>query len=97
MWFDRATQHDIHKLSSIIKHSERIIGLPLPSLEDIYINRLTTKTNLILTDINHPARKYFEFLPSGRRLRHFKGTKRFLNSTYPQAIKYFNGTRGNRM
>ena len=97
VWFDRAAQHDINKLSSVIRHSERIIGLPLPSLEEIYINRLTNKTKIILNDLYHPARKYFEFLKSGRRLRHFKGNRRFLNSTYPQAIKHFNGARKNRM
>ena len=93
VWFDRATQHDLYKLSAVIKHSERIVGLPLPSLIDIYLDRLDRKTKLILSDESHPASKYFSFLPSGRRLRQFKGNKRFLKSTYPQAVKNFNGTR----
>ena len=93
VWFDRATQHDLYKLSAVIKHSERIVGLPLPSLIDIYLDRLDRKTKLILSDESHPALKYFSLLPSRRRLRQFKGNKRFLKSTYPQAVKNFNGTR----
>ena len=93
VWYDRATQDDLNKFSSIIKQSERIIGLPLPSLRDIFLERLSRKTKLILNDNSHPASKYFSFLPSGRRLRQFKGNKRFLESTYPQAVKHFNGVR----
>ena len=93
VWFDRATQHDLSKLSAIIKQSERIIGLPLPSLEEIFLERLSRKTKLIFNDDSHPASKYFTFLRSGRRLKQFKGNQRFLKSTYPQAVKYFNGSR----
>ena len=93
VWFDRATQHDLNKLSSVIKQSERIIGLPLPSLEDIFLERLGRKIQLIFSDSSHPASKYFTFLRSGRRLQQFKGNQRFLKSTYPQAVKYFNGMR----
>ena len=93
VWFDRATQHNLNKLSSVIKQSERIIGLPLPSLEDIFLERLGRKIQLIFSDSSHPASKYFTFLRSGRRLQQFKGNQRFLKSTYPQAVKYFNGMR----
>ena len=51
------------------------------------------KTELILKDNTHPANTYFDFLPSKRRLRHFKGNKRFINSTYPQAVRLFNECR----
>ena len=96
VWFDKATQHDLLKLYSITKSAEKIIGIDLPSLEDIYVQRLVRKTNLILKDNSHPAVKYFDILPSGRRMRHFKGNARFLNTTYPQAVKIFNNIRTNR-
>ena len=96
VWFDKATQHDLLKLVNVTKQAAKIIGCDLPSLEDIYIQRLSRKTNVILNDSSHPAIKYFNLLPSGRRMRHFKGNVRFLNSTYPQAVKIFNNIRNNR-
>ena len=62
-------------------------------MEYIYLNRMTKKTTKILKDKHHPAHYYFDFLPSGKRIRTFKGCKRFINSFYPQAIKHFNNTR----
>ena len=96
VWFDKAHKHDLLKLMSVVKTAEKIIGTNLPSLEQIYVQRVERKTNLILNDSSHPSHKYFEFLPSGRRMRQFKGNVRFLNSTYPQSVKIFNNTRCNR-
>ena len=64
-----------------------------PSSEDIYLQKMKNKTSKIFKDRYHPAHKYFEFLPSMKRLRTFKGNKRFINSFYPQAVKLFNNTR----
>ena len=96
VWFDKATKHDLTKLSSVIRQCQKIIGTSLPSLEELYIQRLIKKTQKILNDEHHPANNYFNFLPSGRRLRHFKGNSRFLRSTYPQAVRLFNNSRINR-
>ena len=56
----------------------------------IYNQRLERKTKLIMKEPFHPANRYFQFLRSGKRLRHFKGAKRFVNSTYPHAVRQFN-------
>ena len=90
VWYGRATQKDIKLLSNVINQAGKILGLELPSLYDIYRDRLSRKTQLILNDNVHPANKYFDILPSGRRYRHFKGNKRFLDSTYPQAVRLLN-------
>ena len=90
VWYGRATQKDIKRLSNVINQAGKILGLELPSLYDIYRDRLSRKTQLILNDNVHPANKYFDILPSGRRYRHFKGNKRFLDSTYPQAVRLLN-------
>ena len=90
VWYGRATQKDIKLLSYVITQAEKILGLVLPSLDEIYRERLSRKTQLILKDISHPANKYFDILPSGRRYRHFIGNKRFLDSTYPQAVRLLN-------
>ena len=93
VWFDRTTCQMKSKLQYIVRVSEKIIGAPLPSLELIYLSRLEATSKKIMNDRFHPAFSYFDSLPSGRRLRAFKGNKRFINSFYPQAIKFLNGTR----
>ena len=93
VWFDRASIRHLTKLQAVIRNAERIIGAPLPSLQSIYLLQLESKRNKIMNDSFHPAHQYFDMLPSGRRLRAFKGTKRFLNSTYPQTVKLYNGTK----
>ena len=42
-----------------------------------------------MQDEFHPAADYFQFLPSNRRLKHFKGSKRFTDSFYPHAVSAF--------
>ena len=93
VWYDKITCAHKTKLNSIIRTCENIINTNLPSLEDIYIERMRDKTSKILKDKFHPARKYFEFLPSMKRMRTYKGNKRFTNSFFPQAVKLFNDTR----
>ena len=88
IWYGRATQKDLNLMSSVIRQSEKIIGVTLPSLKDIYEKRLKKKTDIILIDEHHPAYKYFDLMPSGRRYRHFKGNKRFIDSTFPQAVRF---------
>ena len=92
VWYTRACQQDINKLNSVVRNAENIIGTTLPNLEQLYISRMTKKTNNILEDKYHPARKYFEPLRSGYRFKCFKGNKRFINSCYPSAVKLFNQT-----
>ena len=59
-------------MCSVVRQAEHIVGKQLLSLEDVYIQRLRKKLNLILLDDSHPANKYFQMLPSGRRMRHLK-------------------------
>ena len=93
VWYDKISCVHKTKLNSIIRTCENIINTSLPSLEEIYLQRMKDKTCKILKDQFHPARKYLEFLPSMKRMRTFKGNKRFTNSFFPQAIKLFNETR----
>ena len=74
----------------LLHKQKKIMGVELPSLETIYKNKLPRKVSLILKDESRPENKYFELFPSGRRYRHLKGNKRFLDSTYPQAVKPLN-------
>ena len=90
VWYGRVSKSEVNKLSSVIRSAEKVIGTKLPSLDSIYLERTTKKTEKIMKDPTHPASSYFNFLPSNRRLRTFKGNKRFTDSFYPTAVKLFN-------
>ena len=90
VWFMHANKTDLHKLDAVVRMAERIIGTTVPSLHDMYVKRVRTRTKKIMFDHYHPANHYFDFLPSRRRLRTFKGNKRFTNSFFASAVKLFN-------
>src|SRR4029434_2371484 len=71
----------------VIRSSERIIGLPLPPLDDIFRTRCLRRACGILKDETHPANHLFTLLPSGRRYRATTArTSRLQNSFIPRAI-----------
>ncbi len=59
----------IQSLQRIVRAAEKIVGVSLPSLQDIYSTRLTRKALSIAGDPTHPTHSFFSLLPSGRRLR----------------------------
>ena len=93
VWYDKASVYHKGRIDSVVRQAERIINTSLPSIESIYLNRMNNKTTKMLKDKHHPAHAYFQFLPSMKRMRTFKGNKRFTNSFFPQAVKYYNNTR----
>ncbi len=85
------SETDKRGLQRIIKTAERIIGSPLPSLNDLYNSRVLNKVKNILKDSTHPGFHLFQLLPSGRRYRRFKSrTRRFKDSFFPRAINIVN-------
>ena len=65
-------------LESIIKSAEKLIGLPLKHLEEIYLTQVKRKTTDIMNDYSHPAFGFFQYLPLGRRLKAFTGSQRYV-------------------
>ena len=93
VWFNSATQKDRNKLNRVIKSASYIIGKPMQQLELIYEKRVKMRTSKIMHDIHHPSNSLFDFMPSGRRLRSYGGSKstgRFLNSFFPTATRIYN-------
>ena len=91
VWFGAATQHDKHRLQRTIRTAEKIIGAPLPSLQDLYIGRTRKRAENIIKDPSHPAHTLFDLLPSGRRYRSLRTkTTRHKNSFFPTAITLLN-------
>ncbi len=68
-----------------------IVGVSLPSLQDIYSTRLTRKALSIAGDPTHPTHSFFSLLPSGRRLRSLQArTNRLKDSFIHQAVRKLN-------
>ena len=53
-------------MCSVIRQAEKSVDLDLGkqliSLEDVYIRRLTNKSELILNDNSHSAKQYFQYV-----------------------------------
>ncbi len=93
VWFGSATNTDIRRLQRTVRNAERIIGAPLPSLQELYISRVRKRAKKVILDPSHPAHSLFELLPSSRRYRSLSTkTARHKNSFFPQAISHLNNT-----
>ncbi len=78
-----------------VRTTERIIGTTLPTLQELYLSRVSRRADKITLDPSHPAHSLFELLPSGRHYRALSTrTTRHRNRTrhsfFPQAIHLMN-------
>ncbi len=91
VWFSSATKSDLRRLQRVVRTAERIIGTTLPSLQELYLSRVSKRAGKITLVPSHPAHSLFELLPSGRRYRALSTrTTRHRNSFFPQAIHLMN-------
>ncbi|KAK3534564.1 hypothetical protein QTP86_016659, partial [Hemibagrus guttatus] len=76
-WFGNCTISDRKTLQGIVRTAEKIIGVTLPSIMDIYSTRCIRKANSIVDDPTHPSHTLFTLLPSGKReQKHFRDCNR---------------------
>ncbi|KAK3556313.1 hypothetical protein QTP70_007124 [Hemibagrus guttatus] len=68
-WFGSATKSDMRRLQRTVRTAERIIGAPLPTLQELYTSRVRKRALKITLDPSHPGHILFDLLPSGRRYR----------------------------
>ncbi|KAL0202579.1 hypothetical protein M9458_000597, partial [Cirrhinus mrigala] len=91
VWFGAASKSDIRRLQRTVRTAERIIGVHLPNLQDLYISRVKKWAGNIIQDPSHPGHNLFALLPSGRRYRSLSTkTSRHKNSFFPNAISSLN-------
>ncbi|XP_025764031.1 uncharacterized protein LOC112847167 [Oreochromis niloticus] len=91
VWGSSCTDYNRKALQRIVRTAERIVGVPLPSLQDIYTTRLTRKAITIVNDATHPAHCLFSLLPSGKRYRSLRSrTTKLTNSFIHQAVRLLN-------
>ncbi len=91
VWFSSATKSELRRLWRVVRTAERIIGIILPTLQELYSSRVSKRAGKITLDPSHPAHSLFKLLPSGRRYRALSTrTTRHGNSFLPQAIHLMN-------
>ncbi len=91
VWYGACNASCRKSLQRIVRAAEKIVGVSLPSLQDIYTTRLTRKALYIAGDTTHPTHSFFSLLPSGRRLRSLQArTNRLKDSFIHQAVRKLN-------
>ncbi len=91
VWFSSVPKSDLRRLWRVVRTAERIIGSTLPTVQELYLSRVSKRAGKITLDPSHPAHSLFELLPSGRRYRALSTrTTRHRNSFFPQAIHLMN-------
>ncbi len=91
VWYGACNTSCRKSLQRIVRAAEKIVGVSLPSLQDIYSTRLTRKALSIAGDPTHPTNSFFNLLPSGRRLRSLQArTNRLKDSFIHQAVRKLN-------
>uniref|UniRef100_A0A3P9LR30 Reverse transcriptase domain-containing protein n=1 Tax=Oryzias latipes TaxID=8090 RepID=A0A3P9LR30_ORYLA len=91
VWYGACNASCRKTLQHIVRTAEKIVGVPLTGLSDIYRSRLTRKAIRIAEDPSHPSQRHFNLLPSGRRLQSLQArTSRLKDSFLHQAIRTLN-------
>ncbi|KAK3534905.1 hypothetical protein QTP70_001990 [Hemibagrus guttatus] len=65
-WYGNCSVADCKALQREVKTAQRVIGTPLPAIEDIQKKRYLRRAHSILKDSSHPAHSLFKLLPSRR-------------------------------
>ncbi len=91
VWYGACNASCRKSLQRIVRAAEKIVGVSLPPLQDIYSTRLTRKALSIAGDPTHPTHSFFSLLPSGRRLLSLQArTSRLKDSFIHQAVRKLN-------
>uniref|UniRef100_A0A9J8CXB0 Reverse transcriptase domain-containing protein n=1 Tax=Cyprinus carpio carpio TaxID=630221 RepID=A0A9J8CXB0_CYPCA len=97
VWYGACNASCRKTLQCIVRAVEKIIGVSLPFLQDIYGTSLTRKALCIAGDPTHPTHSFFSLLPSGRRLRSLQArTSRLKDSFIHQAVRKLNSISLNK-
>jgi len=94
-WYGSLGLRDLCRLRKIVQLSEKVVGVPLRSLDMIFLDRTITRCGKILQDDGHILAQYFVPLPSGRRYKAPRvKTKRYGSSFIPSAVRLLNQKSG---
>ncbi|KAK3545731.1 hypothetical protein QTP70_011343 [Hemibagrus guttatus] len=65
-WFGNCTVSDRKTLQRIVRTAEKIIGVSLPSIMNMYTTCCIRKANSIVDNSTHPSHTLFTLLPTGK-------------------------------
>ncbi len=54
VWFSSATKSDLRRLRRVVRNAERIIGTTLPTIQELYLSRVSKRAGKITLDPSHP-------------------------------------------
>ena len=92
VWFGNLTGKRKNRLTSIVHQAEKVIGVKLYSLQDLYTKACGRKAVKIVADPEHPLFPQFKLLKSGRRYDVPPAKKNlFKKSFLPNAVSILNG------
>ena len=78
-------------LSRVVRHSSKVIGEDMKSLETLYTERAARKGWQISQDPKHPLNSRYSLLPSGRRFQQpLCNLNRTIKSFVPSSIRLLN-------
>ncbi len=93
VWYGNCSAADRKTLQLTVNTAAKIIGAPLPSIQNICLTQCSSKAKSIVKDHTHLSHSLFQLLPSGRRYRSIRArSARLLNSFFPQAVRALNST-----
>ncbi len=55
VWFSSASKSDLRRLRRVVRTAERIIGTTLPTLQELYLSRVSKRAGKITLDPSHPG------------------------------------------
>lgn len=91
VWSGSCRASDWKSLQRVVRTAEKIIGTPLPRIQDIADSRCLSRVQRIRSDPTHPQHGLFSLMASGRRFRSIRcRTSRFRDSYFPLAIRLLN-------
>ncbi len=53
VWFSSATKSDLRRIRRVVRTAERIIGTTLPTLQELYLSRVSKRAGKITLDPSH--------------------------------------------
>lgn len=94
VWGGSLTQQDKKHIRQVKRCAERITGCTIPDWEPRYHACIQQMVRKLLKDKDHPLHPYYEYLPSGRRLRQpHTRTTRYRTSMVPNSIALVNSKK----
>ena len=84
-------------LNGVVRSTSNIIGMTLPTVDELYETCVMKKTLDILKDTSNPLHEFYYVVQSGcRYISERTRTNRYCNTFHPTSIRLLNAKSGRR-